>query len=85
MPNIWSSIGHDQPEHADAQRVLLGRSGRRDAPITNGISEMWVIAVLVHHRQKRLVDHFGISTAVAPTPSTEKSDQLCAFTWKNGR
>ncbi len=35
--------------------------------------------------QNRLVDHLGISTAVAPTPSTEKNDQLWAFTWKNGR
>ena len=35
--------------------------------------------------QKRLVDHFGVRTAVAPTPSTGKNVQLCAFTWKNGR
>ena len=27
----------------------------------------------------------GVSTTVAPTPSTEKNDQLCAFTWKSGR
>lgn len=35
--------------------------------------------------QKRLDDHLGVSTAVAPTPRTEKNDQLWAFTWKSGR
>ena len=54
-------------------------------PITNGMSEMWVISLRATTSQKRLDDHFGISTAVPPAPSTVKNDQLCAFTWKNGR
>ena len=53
--------------------------------MTKGISEMWVMSLRATTSQKRLVDHFGMSTAVAPTPSTEKNDQLWAFTWKNGR
>ena len=86
IPNISSRIGHDQPEHADAQRVLLRACrGSPSAPITNGITEMCVTPCSTTIGQKRLCDHFGMSTAVAPTPSTENNDQLCAFTWKNGR
>ena len=65
--------------------VVSGRSGPEIVPIANGISEMWVMPCSVMTGQKRLVDHLGMSTAVAPTPSTEKNDQLWAFTWKSGR
>ena len=54
-------------------------------PIVNGMSEMWVTPWSTTAGQNPLWDHFGMSTAVAPTPRTENSDQLCAFTWKNGR
>ena len=62
-----------------------GRSGVPSAPITNGMTEMWVTPCSTTVGHKRLCDHFGIRTAVAPTPKTEKRLQLCAFTWKNGR
>ena len=48
-----------------------GSSGLPSAPMTNGISEMWVTPCSTTVGQNRLCDHFGISTAVAPTPSTE--------------
>ena len=62
-----------------------GRSGLPSAPITNGMTKMWVTPCSTMAGQKPLCDHFGISTAVAPTPSTENRLQLCAFTWKKGR
>ena len=62
-----------------------GRSGAARAPITNGMSEMCVTPCSTTIGQKRLCDHFGISTTVAPTPNAENMLQLCAFTWKNGR
>ena len=64
---------------------VSGRSGWASVPMTNGMSEMCVIRWRATTSQKRLVDHFGVSTTVAPTPSTGKNVQLCAFTWKNGR
>ena len=69
--------------HRRALAPSPGTSPR--APKQNGISEMWVMALAVITGQNRLVDHLGVSTAVAPTPSTEKNDQLWAFTWKSGR
>ena len=67
------------------RRSVSGLSSAISVPMTKGISEMWVMPLRATTSQKRLVDHFGISTAVAPTPSTEKNDQLWALTWKNGR
>ena len=67
------------------RRLFSGLSASMSVGMTNGISEMWVISLRTVTSQKRLVDHLGISTAVAPTPSTENIDQLCAFTWNNGR
>jgi hypothetical protein len=64
---------------------VSGLSGAMRVPITNGMREMWVIPWRATTSQNRLVDHFGMSTAVAPTPSTEKNDQLWALTWKKGR
>ncbi len=60
-------------------------SGAISAVNTNGSSEMWVTSRRTATSQKRLTDHFGISTIVPPTPSVLQVDQLCAFTWKNGR
>ena len=65
--------------------TFSGLSGFPSAPITNGITDVWVTPCSATTGQKRDCDHFGMSTAVAPTPSTQKNDQLCAFTWKNGR
>src|SRR5260221_11919816 len=65
--------------------AVCGRSGDPNVLMQNGISEMWVMPCCATTSQKRLVDHLGISTAVAPAPSTEKKDQLWALTWKNGR
>ena len=60
--------------------VDAGRSGPAIVPMQNGISDMWVISFAATTSQNRLDDHLGIRTAVAPTPSTEKNDQLWAFT-----
>jgi len=64
---------------------VSGRSGALMRPMTNPIMEMWVTPWRATTSQNRLVDHLGISTAVAPAPSTEKNDQLWALVWKNGR
>ena len=62
-----------------------GLSGLPSAPITNGMSEMCVTSCSTTVGQNRLCDHFGMSTAVAPTPRTGHKLQLCALVWKNGR
>ena len=67
------------------RRRLAGLSASINVGMTNGISEMWVMSLRTTTSQNRLVDHFGMSTAVAPTPSTENIDQLCALTWNSGR
>jgi hypothetical protein len=63
----------------------FGVSGSWNAAMTKGISEMWVTPCFCTTGQKPEVDHFGVSTAVAPTPSTDHSVHDCALTWKNGR
>ena len=80
MPIISSSAGITRPKTPMRSVCSAGLSGASNEGITNGISEMCVISWRVIMSQKRLVDHFGMSTAVAPAPSTENSDQLCAFT-----
>jgi hypothetical protein len=67
------------------RNAVSGRSGLPSAAIVNGMSEMCVTRCSATTGQKRLCDHFGIRIAVAPTPSTEKNDQLCALTWNSGR
>jgi len=62
------------------RRSVSGLSGAMSVPMTNGMSEMWVMPLRATTSQNRLVDHLGIRTAVAPTPSTEKNDQLWALT-----
>jgi hypothetical protein len=64
---------------------VAGRSGPEIVPMQNGISEMCVISWRATTSQNRLDDHLGVSTAVAPTPSTQNIDQLCALTWNSGR
>ena len=76
---------HDEPEHADAQRVFVGLVGLHQRGDHERHQRDVRDLVASTTSQKRLVDHFGMSTAVAPTPRTENIDQLCAFTWKSGR
>ena len=85
IPNMRSRSGRISPNTPARRRCSVGRSGLPSAAITNGITDVWVTPCSTTTGQKRLCDHLGISTAVAPTPSTAKKLQLCAFTWKNGR
>ena len=84
MPHIVSSDSMISP-NTPTRSWLAGLSASINVGMTNGITEMCVMSLRTTTSQKRLVDHFGMSTAVAPTPSTENIDQLCALTWNSGR
>ena len=85
IPNIRSRSGMISPNTPTRNVWSAGLSGLPSAPITNGMTEVCVTPCSTTVGQKRVCDHLGMSTAVAPTPSTENRLQLCAFTWKNGR
>ena len=85
MPSMESSTSMISPNTPMRRVEVTGRSGPATVPMQKGISEIWVIPCAPTTSQNRLEDHLGISTAVAPTPRTEKNDQLWAFTWKRGR
>ncbi len=74
-----------RPNTPTRRLVVRGARGPSMVPMQKGMSEMWVISCRPTTSQKRLDDHLGMSTAVAPTPRTEKIDQLWALTWKRGR
>ena len=73
------------PNTPDPQRVSAGLSALLERADDERHQRDVGDAVLATTSQNRLVDHFGMSTAVAPTPSTENIVQLWALTWKNGR
>ncbi len=85
IPDARSTSGRISPKTPTRSGWSVGLSGAMSGPITNGSTEMWVTPCSTTVGQKRDCDHFGTRTAVAPTPSTEKKLQLCAFTWKKGR
>ena len=85
MPATRSRSGTIRPNTPTRSGWSAGFSGLIRLGITNGITDVWVTPCSTTTGQNRLCDHFGMSTAVAPTPSTEKKLHDCAFTWKNGR
>ncbi len=80
-----SSTAMISPNTPTRSVEVAGRPGPPIVPMQKGIREMWVIPCAPTTSQNRLEDHLGVRTTVAPTPRTEKNDQLWAFTWKSGR
>jgi hypothetical protein len=82
-PTIFSSGGMVRPNTPTFSR-FGGMGLPTIACIVKPITEKCVTSCLVTTSQKRVADHFGVSTIVAPTPSALQVAQLCAFTWKKG-
>jgi hypothetical protein len=82
-PSAGSSCGITRPNTPTFSR-FGGIGLPRIAGSVKPITEKCVTPCFVTTSQKRVADHFGVSTIVAPTPSALHVAQLCAFTWKNG-
>ena len=83
MPSSSSSTGMIRPNTPILTVCSAGLSFMIDW-ITNGSSEMCVTPCLATTSQNRLVENFGWSTTVPPTPRTDQMAQLWVLTWKNG-